>query len=128
MSNRAWCSHADYPVAVRIYFEHVYKNSFHRESQIQETRKIIEAVARLPEDAVIVAGWNLPQIGATLSDEYKDNHEYVYLIEDVDTYRRYVEQARPVYFLRDVDAYNLQARRVDLRHLGAHQLDTLDEK
>lgn len=99
-----------------------------RESGIQETRKITEAVARLSENAVIVAGWRLPQIQVALGGEYQNNHEYVYLIKDADTYRGYVEQARVVYFLRGMDVYNLQAYRVDLRHLGARQLDVLDKK
>jgi hypothetical protein len=106
----------------------IMRDHWTRQSQIQETEKIIKTVAHLPENAVIVAGWNLPQIETALSDEYKDNHEYVYSIEDADTYRRYVEQARAVYFLRDIDAYNLQQYGVDLRHLGAQQLDARDEQ
>jgi hypothetical protein len=106
----------------------IMRDHWAREAQIQETRKIIEAVARLPENAVIVAGWKLPQILTALSNEYKDNHNYVYLIEDADAYRRYVEQAWAVYFLRDIDAYNLRVYGIDLRHLGARQLDAFDEK
>jgi hypothetical protein len=63
-----------------------------------------------------------------LGGEYQNNHEYVYLIEDADTYRRYVEQGRVVYFLHGMDTFNLQTYRVDLRHLGARQLVALDEK
>jgi hypothetical protein len=106
----------------------IMRDHWAREAQIQETRKIIEAVARLPENAVIVAGWKLPQILTALSNEYKDNHNCVYLIEDADAYRRYVEQAWAVYFLRDIDAYNLRVYGIDLRHLGARQLDAFDEK
>ena len=106
----------------------IIRDHWVRESRIQETRKIIEDVARLSENAVIVAGWNLPQIEAALSNEDKDNHTYIYLVENADTYRRYVEQGRAVYFLREMDAFNLQLYGVDLRHLGAQQLDALDEK
>jgi putative heme iron utilization protein len=138
---------------------------------MQETRKILEAVARLPENAVIVVGARWPEILAVLSDEYKDNHilvvrtddplemlhgrapvdqhhriftlwdhvglhyhllvgpiEYVALIKDADTYRRYVEQGRAVYFLRDIEPVHLKRYGVDLRHLGAQQLDALDGK
>jgi hypothetical protein len=142
-----------------------------RVSLMQETRKILEAVARLPENAVIVAGRRWPRVYAALSDEYKDNHllavrtddpletllgrapvgqhhgilalwdqvghnyhllvgsiEYVGLIKDADTYRRYIEQGRTVYFLSGVDGHNLYRYGVDLKHLGAQQLDALDEK
>ena len=118
----------------------VMRDHWMRELRLQETKKIIETVAHLFENSVIVVGARLPQIRAVLNAEHQNTnvalrvhtktrtHEYVYLIEDADTYRRYVEQGRRVYFVRGLDVFNLRAHRVDLRQLGAQQLDALDEK
>jgi hypothetical protein len=99
-----------------------------REAQIQETTRIIDAVARLPENAVTIAGPYLPRIRVTLSDAPEVDQKYVYLIDDEDIYKEYAEQARVVYFVRGMDSMNLQLRGVDPKRLGAQQLDTLDEK
>ncbi len=98
-----------------------------REAQIHETTRVIDAAARLPENAVIVAGPYLPRIRIEMNDAPEFDQKYVYLIDDEDIYKKYVEQARVVYFVRGVDSMNLQLRGVDPKRLGAQQLDTLDE-
>ncbi len=114
-----------------------------RELQIKETRKIIDVVDHLQENAVIVAGPKLPQILVALGNNFhyeqdkesffansnnKFNHEYVYLIPTADTYKRFVEQARSVYFLDNADSFNMEVYKVNLQQLGAQQLYTGFEK
>lgn len=106
----------------------IWEDHRSRVSRIQETEKIIETVGRLSGSAIIVAGSRLPQINVVLSGERQNNHQYVYLIEDVETYRRFVEQGRKVYFLSGMDAFNLQVQRIDLKQLGAQPLEALYEK
>ncbi len=106
----------------------ILQDHWTRESRIEETKKITAAVARLSDDSIIVSAWKLPQIRHTLGGLHQNNHEYVYSIKDADTYRRYVEQGRRVYFLYGADVYNLEKHKVDLRQLGAQQLDALDKK
>jgi hypothetical protein len=110
-----------------------------REWQIKETRKIIDEVDRLHENAVIVAGSKLPQIFAALDGEiqyknleesffakYNDGfyHEYVYLIPSVDSYKQFIEQSRSVYFLDGMDTFNMDVYQIDLKQLGAQKLYT----
>jgi hypothetical protein len=103
----------------------IWEDHWSRVSRIQETEKVIETVGHLSGSAVIVAGWKLPQIDVALNGERQNSHQYVYLIEGAETYRRFVAQGRTVYFLSGMDALNLQAQGIDLKQLGAQPLETL---
>ena len=98
-----------------------------RQSQIEETSKLIEVVTQLPEKSIIVVGGTLALI-QILDNKHQNNHQYVYGIKDSTAFKQYIDQGFQVYFFNDMDRYNLHLYGVDLRKFGAQQLDVLDEK
>jgi len=98
-----------------------------RQSQIEETNKLMEAVTRLSEKSVIVVGGTLALI-KILDDKHQNNHQYVYGIKDSTAFKQYIEQGFQVYFFNDMDRYNMLLYGVDLRKFGAQQLDVLEDK
>jgi hypothetical protein len=95
-----------------------------RESLMRRTEQTVEMVEHLPESSVVVSADNLPRIVEALGGKsYQGTHEYVYAIRDTGTFKRYVADGRTVFFLPGVDRNGLLFYRVDLRQLGAKQLD-----
>ena len=99
-----------------------------RESRVRNTQAVISSVAGLPENAVVVAGWMLPQIREALDVSGRLDRRYVYLIKDEESYQRLVNQGRQVYFLPGMAVYNLRTRGFDLRKLGARPLAKADRQ
>jgi hypothetical protein len=99
-----------------------------RESQDESTRAIISAVSTLPGRATVVSGWVLPRITLMLNGDRLGAHQFVYLVEDDDDYRRYLAQGRQIYYLPGVDVYESQAHQLEFSELGAHQLDVPHER
>lgn len=97
----------------------IVRDHWNRLDRHQEVERITEAVERLTSPAVIVAGGRLPQISERLGSYQQQSHEYIYLIETADSYERYLEAGRTVYFLEGTDAYNLEKYGVDISRLGA---------
>jgi hypothetical protein len=93
-----------------------------RQSQLQATREVIDAVARLPDAAVIVCGWVLPRITLALGGDREGPHQFIYLVESLDDYQHYRSEGHTLYFLPGVDLYESQAHDLELAQLGARQL------
>lgn len=93
-----------------------------RQSQLQATREVIDAVARLPDAAVIVCGWVLPRIMLALGGDREGPHQFIYLVESLDDYQHYRSEGHTLYFLPGVDLYESQAHDLELAQLGARQL------
>ena len=93
-----------------------------RETRIGDTQAVLAATAQLPGNAVVVAGWRLPQIREALDRSGRVDRRFVYLIKDEESYQRLVSQGRQVYFLPGMAVYNLRTRGFDLRKLGARPL------
>ncbi len=93
-----------------------------RESQQSATTAILAAVDRLPDRAVIVAGWVLPRLVLALGTDVRGPHRFVYLVEGLDDYQQYVAAGYRLYFLPGVDLYESQAHDLELAQLGAQEL------
>ena len=93
-----------------------------REWQIRHTQDIVTAVDRLPEEALIVAGWWRPRVRVMLDDRGRTDPRYMYLMDDSGSVRRLIAEGRRIYYVDEMDAFNLQARGVDLVRLGARRL------
>jgi hypothetical protein len=99
-----------------------------RLSQQRSTLAVLDAVARLPEGAVIVSGWELPRIYLALGGDRQGAHQFIYLIENLDDYHRYEARGHRLYYLPGVDLYESQAHELELADLGARQLDVPIER
>ncbi len=93
-----------------------------RESQQRATSEIIEAVAQLPGQAIVVSGWILPRLMLALNGDREGPHRFVYLVENEGDYRHYVEQGHALYFVPGVDLYESQAHELALAEHGAQPL------
>ncbi len=91
--------------------------------RIQAIRRVdatIAAMAGIPENAVIVAGWKLPQIRHALRlRAIADGRTWIYLVRDDDELAGYLAEKRPLYFLQKMDAYQKAVHGIDLRSAGA---------
>jgi hypothetical protein len=99
-----------------------------RESQLRQTRAIIDVAAGLSGRAAIVCGWVLPRIRLALGGDAQGSHRFIYLVEDMDDYQHYLDDGWRLYFLPGVDLYESQAHQLELAELGAHQLDVPRER
>jgi hypothetical protein len=99
-----------------------------RQSQLQATRAIIDAVARLPGRAAIVCGWVLPRITLAVDGNREGPHQFVYLVENLSDYRNYLAEGWRLYFLPGVDLYESQAHDLELAELGAQPLPVPRER
>ena len=99
-----------------------------RESQQRATREIIDAVARLPGQAIVVSGWILPRITLALGGDREGPHRFVYLLESEDEYQRYRLEGYALYFVPGVEFYESQAHQLELEALGAQPLAVARER
>jgi hypothetical protein len=97
-----------------------------REQRQLQTTRILEKVNTLPEGAILVAAWELPQILVNLSKAEQEKYIYIYFITSDEQLREYQRLGHDVYFLEGLDYYNLQIYQVDLVKLGARPLFSPD--
>jgi hypothetical protein len=99
-----------------------------RQSQQRSTQAIIDAVAKLPDNATIVSAWALPRIELALDGDRQGSRQYVYLVENLGDYQHYLQQGRQLYYLPGVDLYESQAHELELSELGARELAVARER
>jgi hypothetical protein len=99
-----------------------------RESQDQATHAVIAAVSALPGRAAIVCGWILPRITLALDGDALGLHQFIYLVDDDEDFRRYLKRGMQIYYLPGVDLYESQAHQLELPTMGARQLDVPRER
>lgn len=109
-------------------FGPVWEDHAVRESQQKATHEVIDAVARLPGQAVVVSGWVLPRIMLALGSDREGPHQFIYLVENQGDYQHYRAQGRSLYFLPGVELYESQAHDLELAELGALPLAVLPER
>jgi len=93
-----------------------------RVSQQRATSEIIDAVAKLPGQAIIVSGWILPRLMLALDGDREGPHRFIYLVENEGDYRHYIEQGFTLYFVPGVDLYESQAHELELAEHGVQPL------
>ncbi len=98
-----------------------------RLSQQRATLAIIDAVAKLPAHAVVVAGWVLPRIVLALGGEQDGTHRFIYLVENMSDYQHFLDEGARLYYVPEVDRYESQAHELELAQLGAQPLDVPGE-
>jgi hypothetical protein len=87
-----------------------------RMSANQRVQRTIAALPSIPENAVIVAAWKLPQIRHELRLQGKyDRKMWIYLVRDEDELNRYLAERRPIFFLRKIDSYEDAIYGIDLK-------------
>lgn len=99
-----------------------------RESQDADTRAVIEAVRPLPGRATVVCGWVLPRLSLELHGNTLGPHQFIYLVDNEDQYQYYLRAGWQIYYIPGVDAYESQARQIELAEHGARPLDVPRER
>ncbi len=84
---------------------------------------IVNTASAIPENSVLVVHERLLRFIYTVEGNLRDQSRFVYLIKDREQYENYVEKGFDVYFLPGVDEINLRIFGVDLRKLGAEQIE-----
>jgi hypothetical protein len=111
-----------------ISYGPILQNHSSRVSMYEHTCAIIAAVEQLPQNAIVVVGWELPAIRTHIESLGGDLSQYVYLIPNQDTGEEYQSEGRQIFFLPGMNTYNMRIHGVDLRQFHAQQMNPLDEK
>jgi hypothetical protein len=88
-----------------------------RKEQTEFIRRVISRGNNVQEKSVIVSGWWLPEIAATL-EHPTAMADYVYSLDASQLSAR-LEEGFKVYYLPGMDEFNAQVRHVDLVEFGA---------
>ncbi|MCX6835547.1 MAG: hypothetical protein NTW07_10525, partial [candidate division Zixibacteria bacterium] len=89
---------------------------------LEFVKRVIDQSRSLDDNAIVIAGWWLPQIETTLNAE-QSRVEFVYLL-DRNKLEQSLSTGRKIFFLPEMDAYELRIFGVDLRQAGANELMT----
>jgi len=94
-----------------------------RELNYLNTKKVIDTVSKLEGKVVIVAALKRPRIVLFEASQSNDRVKYVYLINNKQEFNDYVNKGYSVYYLKEAYEYNEKVYNVNLKELGAKELD-----
>jgi hypothetical protein len=129
-SAHAWTESAEPPVRMAVQsqlFNHpvvlalpgpIFFDRLVRLAAIKYVETVVAAAKSLPHRSVIVAGWWLPQVQASIASENRSGVHYVYVLGP-SRMQKYLARGYRLYYLRGADEYSLAVYGVDLVERGA---------